>query len=48
MALGDGIRRNIAQVDPTERAMLRDAILKMHTDPNNKYPATETRSLQAV
>ena len=25
-----GIRRNIAHVDPTERAMLRDAILEMH------------------
>ncbi len=30
MALGDGIRRNIAHVDPVERAMLRDAILEMH------------------
>ena len=30
MALGDGIRRNIAMVDPTERAMLRDAILEMN------------------
>ncbi len=30
MALGDGIRRNIAHVDPAERAMLRDAILEMH------------------
>lgn len=30
MALGDGIRRNIAHVDPAERAMLRDAILAMH------------------
>jgi len=30
MALGDGIRRNIAYVDPTERAMLRDAIIEMH------------------
>lgn len=30
MALGDGIRRNIARVDPAERAMLRDAILEMH------------------
>jgi hypothetical protein len=25
MALGDGIRRNIAQVDPVERALFRDA-----------------------
>src|SRR5438876_5347168 len=30
MVLGDGIRRNIASVDPTERALLMDAILKMH------------------
>ncbi len=30
MALGDGIRRNIAHVDPAERDMLRDAILEMH------------------
>jgi hypothetical protein len=30
MALGDGIRRNISQVEPAERAMLRDAILKLH------------------
>ena len=30
MALGDGIRYNIAQVDPTERAMLRDAILALN------------------
>jgi hypothetical protein len=30
MALGDGIRRNIAQVDPTERDLLRDAILELH------------------
>ncbi len=30
MVLGDGIRRNIAHVDPAERNMLRDAILEMH------------------
>jgi hypothetical protein len=30
MALGDGIRRSIAHVDPAERAMLKDAILEMH------------------
>jgi hypothetical protein len=30
MALGDGIRRNIAHVDPAERAMLRDAIIELH------------------
>src|SRR6266849_5426915 len=30
MALGDGIRRNIASVDPSERAMLRDALLALN------------------
>src|SRR5438874_4193646 len=30
MALGDGIRRNIAHVDPGERAALKQAILDMH------------------
>ncbi len=33
MALGDGIRRNIASVDPTERAMLRDALIEL----NHRY-----------
>jgi hypothetical protein len=33
MALGDGIRRNIADVDPSERAMLRDALLAL----NNRF-----------
>ena len=37
MALGDGIRRNIAHVDPTERAMLRDAILALH---HRYYPGS--------
>ena len=27
MALGDGIRYNIASVDPSERAMLRDVLI---------------------
>jgi hypothetical protein len=31
MALGDGIRRNLASVDPTERALLRNAFIKMNT-----------------
>src|SRR6516225_989892 len=35
MALGDGIRRNIAQVDPAERIMLRDAIKELN---NRFYP----------
>jgi hypothetical protein len=30
MALGDGIRRNIASVDPAERALLRDAMLELN------------------
>jgi hypothetical protein len=30
MALGDGIRRNIAHVDPAERALLKDAIVELH------------------
>ncbi len=30
MALGDGIRRNIASVDPSERAMLRDALIELN------------------
>src|SRR5258708_19887476 len=31
MALGDGIRRNIASVDPVERDLLRSAFMKMNT-----------------
>jgi hypothetical protein len=30
MALGDGIRRNIANVDPEERALLRDAFVDLN------------------
>ncbi len=30
MALGDGIRYNIASVDPAERAMLRDALVELN------------------
>ncbi len=30
MALGDGIRRNIAQVDPAERALFRDAMKQLN------------------
>ncbi len=38
MALGDGIRRNIAHVSPEERAMLRDAFtgLTQHTFGGNR------------
>lgn len=38
MALGDGIRRNIADVDPTERALLRDAVLELH---KRYYPGNQ-------
>src|SRR2546425_91616 len=30
MALGDGIRRNIASVEPAERALLRDALVELN------------------
>jgi hypothetical protein len=30
MALGDGIRRNIASVDPSERALFRDALITLN------------------
>lgn len=39
MALGDGIRRNIASVGPSERAMLRDALLELN---RRFYPGTRT------
>lgn len=39
MALGDGIRRNIAAVEPTERAALRDALLEMN---RRFFPGTRT------
>jgi hypothetical protein len=39
MALGDGIRRNIASVEPTERAMLRDALVEMN---QRHFPGTRT------
>lgn len=39
MALGDGIRRNIASVEPSERALLRDAIIEL----NHRYfPGSRT------
>ena len=37
MALGDGIRRNIAHVEPSERAALKAAIIEMHTNPLYRY-----------
>lgn len=39
MALGDGIRRNIATVEPAERAMLRDALIQLNT---RLYPGSRT------
>ena len=39
MALGDGIRRNIASVDPSERARLRDALLELN---RRFYPGQRT------
>ena len=30
MALGDGIRRNVATVEPAERALLRDALIELN------------------
>lgn len=37
MALGDGIRRNIATVTQAERDLFIDAIIKLHTDPAYVY-----------
>lgn len=39
MALGDGIRRNIAHVDPSERALLRDALIELN---HRFFPGTRT------
>jgi Common central domain of tyrosinase len=41
MALGDGIRRNIAQVDPGERRLLMRAIAELHT---RHYPGVKTET----
>lgn len=41
MALGDGIRRNIAAVDPSERALLRDALLELN---RRHFPGTRSDS----
>jgi hypothetical protein len=38
MALGDGIRRNVATISPTERGALRDAFVALDTDPRFRYP----------
>jgi tyrosinase-like protein len=42
MALGDGIRRNIASVDPTERALLRDALIELN---HRFFPGNRTDSV---
>ena len=39
MALGDGIRRNIASVDPSERALLRDALIALN---QQHFPGSRT------
>ena len=41
MALGDGIRRNIADVNPAERALLRDAFIQLN---QRFFPGTRTDS----
>lgn len=38
MALGDGIRRNVASVSPTERQLLRDAFVALSDNPVFRYP----------
>src|SRR5687768_1295695 len=38
MAYGDGIRRNVAAVSPTERQRLRDAFVALHSDHRFRYP----------
>ena len=38
MALGDGIRRDVASVSPTERALLRDAFVALSDNPVFRYP----------
>ena len=41
MALGDGIRRNIAEVDPAERALLLDAFVQLN---QRFFPGTRADS----
>ena len=41
MTLGDGIRRNIAHVDPSERALLRDAIKELN---RRFYPGSSSET----
>ena len=42
MALGDGIRRNIASVDPSERTMLKDALVALN---QRFFPGSRTDSV---
>jgi hypothetical protein len=39
LALGDGVRRNIAHVDPSERKLLRDAFIELN---RRFFPGTRT------
>lgn len=45
MALGDGIRRNIASIEPAERTMLRDALIQLNT---RVYPGSRNDQLPAA
>ena len=38
MALGDGIRRNVATISQEERNLLRDAFIALNRDPRFVYP----------
>lgn len=38
MTLGDGIRRDVAEVSPEERTLLRDAFVSLSDDPAFRYP----------
>jgi len=42
MALADGIRRNIASVDPSERALFRDALIALN---QRRFPGNRTDSV---
>ena len=42
MPFGDNVRRNIASVDPTERALLRDAMLELN---RRFFPGDRTDAL---
>lgn len=39
MALGDGVRRNVGQVDPSERELLRNAFIELN---KRSFPGTRT------